>query len=255
MGLGVAGSVALGAAAIGAGGSIIASQNAAGAAGKAAAGAQAQQTQTRLDLLPFTENGINASTVLAQRSGENWGLNTNYLQMAQDAMPGQMTQAQLEKTPGYQFQLNQGLQATQNAAAAKGLGVSGAALKGAATFATGLADSNYQNQFNNAQTRSQDFLNLNTGAQGNAMNEYNRMMGQATLGENAAAQTGAQGTQAANNAGGFLSAQGNAQAAGALGVGSAASGAANNFLFSNALNNLAGGGAANFDSGSPAQPF
>lgn len=233
----IAGSAVLGAAT-----SVIGSSSAAGAAGKAAAGSQAQQTQTRLDLLPFTQNGTNASTVLAQRSGQNWGLNTNYLQMSQDAMPGQMTQAQLEQTPGYQFQLAQGLRATQNSAAAKGLGISGAALKGAATFATGLADSNYQNQFNNAQTRSQDFLNLNTAAQGNATNEYNKLMGQATLGENAAAATGAQGTQAANNAGGFLSAQGNAQGAGAIGVGNALTGAANSYLTYNALNGLTGGG-------------
>lgn len=242
MPIGVTGAVALGSAAIGAVGSVVASGNAASAAGKAAAGSQAQQTQTRLDLLPFTENGINASTVLAQRGGQNWGLNTNYLQMSQDAMPGQMTQAQLEQTPGYQFQLAQGLRATQNSAAAKGLGISGAALKGAATFATGLADSNYQNQFNNAQTRSQDFLNLNTAAQGNATNEYNKLMGQATLGENAAAQTGAQGTLAANNAGGFLSAQGNAQAAGALGIGNALGGAAQNYLTNNYLQGLTGGG-------------
>jgi hypothetical protein len=72
--------------------------------------------------------------------------------------PGQMTQAELAATPGYQFTLNQGLQAVQNSAAAKGLGVSGAALKGAADYATGLADSTYQTQFNIAQQRWQDQL-------------------------------------------------------------------------------------------------
>ncbi|MBB3931233.1 hypothetical protein GGR25_002283 [Kaistia hirudinis] len=61
----------------------------------------------------------------------------------------QNAQAWLAATPGYQFTLNQGLKAVQNSAAARGLGSSGAALKGAANYATGLADNTYQNQFGN----------------------------------------------------------------------------------------------------------
>lgn len=53
------------------------------------------------------------------------------------------TQAQLSATPGYQFALNQGLESTQNAAAARGLGVSGAALKAASAYSTGLAQQTY----------------------------------------------------------------------------------------------------------------
>ena len=102
---------------------------------------------------------------------------TNYLAMAGGEMPTvpqPMTQDQLEKTPGYQFTLNQGLKSVQSSAAARGLGVSGAALKGAATYATGLASSNYQQQFNNQQQlfqnqqqRFTNAINLNTTQQGN----------------------------------------------------------------------------------------
>lgn len=53
------------------------------------------------------------------------------------------TMAQLAATPGYQFTLQQGLESTQNAAAARGLGVSGAALKAASNYATGLAQQTY----------------------------------------------------------------------------------------------------------------
>ena len=53
------------------------------------------------------------------------------------------TQAQLAATPGYQFDLAQGTQAAQNAAAARGLGVSGNALQAAANYATGLAQNTY----------------------------------------------------------------------------------------------------------------
>ena len=53
------------------------------------------------------------------------------------------TMAKLAATPGYQFALNQGLQAAQNAAAARGLGVSGNALQAAGNYATGLAQNTY----------------------------------------------------------------------------------------------------------------
>ena len=74
------------------------------------------------------------------------------------------TQAGLEQTPGYQFTLSQGLKSTQNAAAARGLGVSGAALKGADTFATGLANQTYNQQYQNAANQyQQNLAGYNTG--------------------------------------------------------------------------------------------
>ena len=61
--------------------------------------------------------------------------------------PINMTQAELEATPGYQFTRNQGLKAVQNSAAARGLGSSGMAQRGAAEYATGLADTTWQNVY------------------------------------------------------------------------------------------------------------
>lgn len=52
-------------------------------------------------------------------------------------------QSTLENLPGFQFDLNQGLKSTQNGFGARGLGVSGAAMKGADQYATGLASNNY----------------------------------------------------------------------------------------------------------------
>ena len=237
MGLGVAGSVALGSAVIGAGASVYGSSQAAGAAGKSASLNEQNLMYNAQSQMPFELAGQGALSSLSSlsQSGSNGPGGTNYLQMAQDALPGQMTQAQLEKTPGYQFQLGQGLAATQNSAAARGLGVSGSALKGAATFATGLADSNYQTQFNNAQTRSQDYLNLNTGQQGNAMNRYTQLLNTATMGANASQGASTNATASTNAAGNYLNQQGQAQAAGTVGVGNAATGAANNYLTYNAL--------------------
>ncbi|MDE1896031.1 MAG: hypothetical protein KGH91_03030 [Rhodospirillales bacterium] len=76
------------------------------------------------------------------------------------------TMAQLEQTPGYQFALQQGQEATQNGYAARGLGVSGAALKGAANYASGLADQTYTNQANIYNQNRQITGNLLTGVSG-----------------------------------------------------------------------------------------
>ena len=155
-----------------------------------------------------------------------------YLSAATAAMPasaGAMTQAELEKTPGYQFTLGQGLKMTQANAAAKGLGVSGAALKGAATYATGLADQTYQNRFNEAQTTFNDWLNQNTAYQGNLLNEANMLNQVSTLGQNAASQTGTQGTSLANAAGNYLSQSGQSTGAGTVSAANALSNAANQY--------------------------
>jgi hypothetical protein len=227
----------IGAGAIGAVGSVVGAGMGASAANRAADLANQRYDTTRGDLLPYNTAGQGALGDLSAlaASGPNGPGGTNYLSMAQGMLPGQMTEAELQNTPGYQFQLGQGLKAVQNAAAGRGLGVSGAAMKGAATYATGLADSNYQNQFANAQTRFGDVLNLNTTQQGNLTNQFNRLNSMATLGENAGAQTGVTGAGLANTAASALNQAGAYQAAGATGVGSAASGAVGNYLSYNLL--------------------
>lgn len=232
---------------IGAISSASASKAAAGAATNAANLNEDQYAQTRSDQLPYIRAGYSALQPLQDlaTSGATDG-GPNYLDMAAANLPGTMTQAELEATPGYKFNLSQGLKSTQSAAAARGLGVSGAALKGAATYATGLADSTYQNQFANKQSIFGDYLGLNTGQQGNITNRYNRLSGVATLGESAATSTGAQGVQTANSAGGFLTQAGQATGAGIIGAGNAVTGSANsgisNYLMYQGLTNGINGG-------------
>jgi hypothetical protein len=113
--------------------------------------------------------------------------------------------------------------------------VSGASLKGAATYATGLADSTYQNQFNNAQSRFKDYTDLNTAQQTNLQNQFSRLSGLATIGQNAAANTGTAATSAAQGYSSATQAAGTATAAGTTGVGSAATSGVNNYLTYNAL--------------------
>lgn len=235
---------------VGAGASLYGSSQSAKAANNAAdlqsqtAAANAVRAQPYVDVGTSAGNQLQALNTSGFTAGQ-----PNYLAMAQDAMPGQMTQADLVKTPGYQFNLNQGQQQVANSAAARGLGVSGAALKGAAAYATGLADSTYQNQFNNAQTRSQDYLNLNTGQQGNAMNLYNRLAGTTTIGANAASGVATNQSNSAATQGGYIQGAGNALAAGASGVGTAATGTANNYLTYSMLQNMTGNTGTNATAG------
>jgi hypothetical protein len=207
----------LGAGALGAAGSAYAANTAANAqisaANTAANTSLSMYNQTNANLAPFRNLGTSAASTLQS-------------DLPSLIAPINMDETTLQNTPGYQFNLTQGLKATQNSAAARGLGTSGAALKGAATYATGLADSTYQNQFNNAVT--------------NQTNAYNRLMGVVNTGENAAAQTGTAGTAAANTAASAQIGAGNAAAAGINAAGSAGSSLANNIAGYTAYKGLYG---------------
>jgi hypothetical protein len=200
-------------------GSLIGGQTASAASTKAADEQLTMYNQTRSDLLPYNTTGQNALTQAYNlaSSGPTGG-GTDYLGQAAANVPGTMTQSQLEQTPGYQWQMQQGLKAVQSAAASRGLGVSGASIKGGATYATNLADSNYETQFNNQQSRFTDYLNLNTGSQSNITNQFNRLNSLASLGENAAAVTGQYGTQAANYYGSYTQTAGQELGAGQAGL-------------------------------------
>lgn len=199
------GAAVIGSAVVGAGAQMFGASEASNAqqAAAQAAGRTSMRmyNRTRMDLRPFRKLGYQAEQDLMPR--------LDYL-----TSPIRMDEQTLRQTPGYQFNLTQGLKSVQNSAAARGLGVSGAALKGASAFATGLADNTYQNQFNNENI--------------NRTNAYNRLKGLIDTGESAAAQTGAAGTQAANTTAQAQMAAGNAAAAGYNAIGSAVSNAANN---------------------------
>jgi hypothetical protein len=170
------------------------------ASSQEAASNAAQQTQmamynqTNANLAPFRQTGVAANNLL----GSYYGL------------PGSTgpSSAQWQKTlsnlPGYQFQMNQGVQALDRSAASKGLLTSGATGKALQQYGQGLGSS-YAQQY--------------IGGLSNLANQ----------GENAAAMTG----QFAQNAGNGIAANqiyaGNASAAGQMGQW-------------NALGNLAGQG-------------
>lgn len=161
------------------------------------------------------------------------------------------TEQQAQQTPGYQFTLNQGLKATQNSAAARGLGTSGAALKGASTFATGLADSTYNDVYNRAlQTYNSNYSTAKDVYSTNynsAANNVNRLQGIVSNGQNAAATTGSLGAATSANIANTQLSGANAQASGVVGTSNALSGALNSYAgmqyTSGLLNNNAAGSA------------
>lgn len=142
-------------------------------AGKQAAGA----------MDPYVSNGLRGIDLMNSNMG--------YL-----TTPYAPTLAQLQATPGYQFSLDQGLKATQNSAVSRGLGSSGAALKGAADYATGLAQSTYASQaqiYQQNQMQLQNFLTqMVSGGQSAASSQGDFLLG----GVNAAGQTALSGAQA-----------------------------------------------------------
>lgn len=180
----------------------------------------AMYQQMRSDLMPYMNTGANANTQLGNLTGINPGGNPLTSPLLS---PIKMDQATLEQTPGYQFNLSQGLKATQNAAAARGLGSSGAALKGAASYATGLADSTYQNQFSNAVT--------------NQTNQFNRLMGLTQLGQTSAAGVGSAGITTGQGMASNIVSGGNAAAGSLVGAGNSLGNIGQSYL----LNNLTGG--------------
>jgi hypothetical protein len=135
------------------------------------------------------------------------------------------TADQAAQTPGYQFTLGQGLKSVQNSAAARGLGTSGAALKGASSYATGLADSTYNDVYNRALQTYQTNYNA-------ASNNANRLQSVVGSGQNAAAGLGSLGAQTANSIGNTLTSGANAIASGQIGSANA---------LSSGLNSIANG--------------
>ena len=175
--------------------------------------------------------------------------NILYNQLATGQLGVQPSLTDMSQLPGYQFTLDQGLKATQNAAAAQGLGVSGAAMKGATNYAEGLAGTFYNNYLSNYWANQNNRYNMlagvmNTGA--NAANQLTSVTGGAgnqlvstagTLGSGQIAAAVNTGNTIANTTTGTAANIGQAQAGGAATQAAGLSSAGNSL--SSILNNPA----------------
>lgn len=165
----------------------------------------------------------------------------------QNLLTNGITQQSIEATPGWSAINSLGQQGVTNSAAARGLANSGAALKGAANYASTMADQTYQNLYNNQLNTTQGllgtasgYLSTNDANQGNINNTWNRENALLGYGANAA---GSSATNATNTA--SLSAQ---AALGGVGASMAGTTAMGNSLTNGltSLGNQAGGYASNY---------
>lgn len=220
--------VLAGASILGAGANIFGAQSAADAQRDAAAKASQAALQQQQQGLTAQKGYFDQSTApLAEIAGKG----TKAYQDLIDAIPGltspiTMDQKTLEATPGYQWNRDQGLRGVELTSV--GAGLSGAQAKAAARFATGLADSTYQNQFNNANTNKQ--------------NAFNFLLNTANIGTSGAGTYAAAGTSAGNAALGNSATVGNTLSGNAIGAGNATAAAdiATGKNVSNAITGAAG---------------
>jgi len=136
-----------------------------------------QKTSTADPVKPYQGQGQRGS-LMANFTPEDYRNDPLYTPMVNSL-------EELQATPGYQFELQQGLQTLNNSAAAKGSLLSGAQLKGLTDYSQGVASTKYQDAWNRAQTAYQSAFN---NYQNNRQTKYNMLAGLAGQGQSAAGQ-------------------------------------------------------------------
>lgn len=174
-----------------------------------------QQNMSRKDMQPWLDSGRGALSQLNQQMPD---LTRNF------------SMADFRADPSYQFNLQQGQQAIERSAAARGGGIGGGATTASLLdYSQGLAGQQYQNAFNNFNT--------------NQTNRFNRLASVAGVGQQAATTLGAQGAQTAAGIGQNITSAGAANAAGMVGQANAINGAigqtTNTWMQQQMLNRLA----------------
>jgi len=146
-----------------------------------------------------------------------------------------------EESPGYQFNLEQGMEAIRKGAAANyGNTYSPTTLRDMGKFAQGTASNEYQASYNRYNA--------------DQATVYGRLMGQSESGRGAAAQVGQAGVQTGQGVAESIAGGANARAAGYIGVGNAVNqgvgDAYNNYLMQSIINNQRGSYGAGTQQGS-----
>jgi hypothetical protein len=234
-----------GSALIGAWGSQEAAKTQAGAANHAADVQLGMFNRTRSDLQPYMDAGSYSLQDLMYGLGLPSGLkgaqggtpgseSISQIPGQASVSKGMFTQPfgmeQFEASPAYKFNLEQGMDAINKQAAARGSYYEPATLRDVARFSQGLASNEFQNAFSN--------YNTNLG------NIWSRLSSISGGGQNAAAGVGNAGIQTGQNMGNSFMNAGNAQAAGSVGTANAVTGAVGNFQNAYLMNQILAGNQA-----------
>lgn len=169
---------------------------AAGQAADAETNAANQANQTQLGI--YNDEKANSAPWLQSGNAALTQLNSEMPDLTR-----KFTSADFVQDPGYQFQLQQGQQAMQRSAAAKGLLNSVGTQENLNSYSQGMANTDYQQALGNF---------TNSQAQ-----RYNMLSGLSGQGLSAANMTNAAAANAGNNISSNQMASGNAQAAGYVG--------------------------------------
>lgn len=145
---------------------------------------------------PYYTAGQQGLTSLASALAPGGSLAQNWTQQFQAP-----TAAQAAATPGYQFALQQGLNAVQSSAAAQGNLLSGGTMKALNNYAQGMASTNYQQTYNNAFNQ---YLQNYNQFQTNQANQYARLMGLTGVGQQATSGLAGAQQSIASNIGNIL---------------------------------------------------
>lgn len=211
--------VAIGGAVLGAGATIVAGSMASSAQQQSNAQAIAEQRrqydQTRADYAPWRAAGASAVGALTNA----YGLNTTGTGAGTGGAAGSPSYGGFFASPGYQFRRDQGLQAIDRGAAARGILGSGATIKAEQRYGDGLAASEYD-----AYT--------------------SRLTQLAGLGQSATAGTAAAGGNAANSISQSLINSGNARASSYTNAASAVNSGLNNIMSAYLMRGAFSGGSA-----------
>jgi hypothetical protein len=227
---------------------------------------QAQFQTTQQNAAPWLQAGKQGLGSLSQLlSTPGQGLLTPWSQQFQPPPQFQApTAAQAAQTPGYQFALQQGQNALQNSAAARGGLLSTGAAKTLDQYSQGLASQTYGDTYNRAMAEYQQNYAHALGEyqqnynifQGNQTNQFNRLAALSGIGQTAASTLGGQSNQASaigagiagtigGQVGGSIQNAGAARASGYAALGNAFGGAGSNIsqyaLLQQLLNQQQGG--------------
>lgn len=150
---------------------------------------------------PFVSGGTTSFNALLDRLG----LSGNTSAAGYGSFGKVPTAQDVMSEPGYQFGLQQGQQQIDRAMNARGMAGSGAQVKAAARFGTDYASGQYNNAFNRSQSAQQQ--------------AFNQLGNVATMGQNAANNTGTAGASFAAGAGKNMIGAAGEQAANAIAQG------------------------------------
>ena len=185
--------------------------------------AESIYNQNSANLSPFLQAGTNTLPILLQQLGIGPG--GTYNPNAPLAQP--FTAQQYQQSPGYAFQMQQGTNAVLNNASALGGVNSGNTLKALTQYGQGLANTDYQQAYNNY------------------VNQQNTTFGQlsniAGIGQNAAVQQGSVGNTLTNNVSANTAAAANATSAGTVANANINNNLINSLIYGNGSGGTSGG--------------